>query len=712
MRNTGVLCAEGIDIMIRTARRVSLVMGFALVIVFLCAMPQSAYAESLAVSGIDYSCINNTDNQSVDVLSVDGNKGDSVYVEVKENGTTIASHLHYTLGDNNATPNASGSYTGVLSLAMNDFQRNDTYEITAYADHDQTHNIYDGTIQGIYANFSTGTTSSDKLIALRTIKSNETRTFNPPANVTSNGATYKLNASNPIVSNDPLTYAYEPDNLSDTVSGSITYIDDAGNVLLQDSIDGITANQDQTKTIPKVITSGSGATAKYYRTVDFNGSVTATYNGTKDFTIHCKPLTNGSDGKSTYYFASIKLVDEQGSLLATDSLNVTQKYMYHLPQNLYLKDANGTTHVYELSAKDDQHVTNNTLAFDPSKDGVMGGSKEYSVTYKEVTSDVQTWTVQLINGAADPSSSDRVIETDSLSVKDSYNPPQSKIVNGTTYVRVKGTKDSYSYDSSAYDPATYIYYVPEDYVAPAAYTVDVNYVNIATQETIQTKQYTISPDADSDIAITSPASFTQGDTQYVRLAGQDEPIMHGFYTKYRTYTVYYRDSSDSLNAQTVITHLRVEYADGTTSDNGTIDNGTSQPTNSAAGTSGTDNAGANNANGGNQNTPSAGLSSDEDLNVVNSGDDAPVVNNEGVDSNTERIDDDATPLSAGKSDQNAPMPTALIAGIIGLIVIAGLCAYFIVRRKRASSAAEGSEESVKQDASEAVSKAQSTTQDK
>lgn len=142
----------------------------------------------------------------------------------------------------------------------------------------------------------------------------------------------------------------------------------------------------------------------------------------------------------------------------------------------------------------------------------------------------------------------------------------------------------------------------------------------------------------------------------MRLAGQDAPIVCGYYTKYDTYTVYYRDVNDDIAANTKIEHIRFEYGTGTTT-NGTGADG----------------------------TQTVSLPTDSDLSAVNNGGDtATVVNGDGVDSNTARIDDNETPLASGQSG----LPVAAIVGIgVGVAALVLLIVFLVLKRKKNDDAA-------------------------
>ncbi|MCH3967523.1 MAG: hypothetical protein LKE50_02660 [Atopobiaceae bacterium] len=652
----------------------ALVLGWVLV-------PQAAHAaEAPDVTGADFYVTDAAQASDVDVLTVTGAAGDDLYIEVTQDGGRVASHLHYALGSDNASSSVTGQLVGVVSLKMSQFDPTSTYDVKAYSDRAYTNQLYAGTLTAVRATLG-GT--QDVIIGYTTRAAGEGQSFSAPATFTKDGVTY----SNPTTAADG-TISYTVDtSTAPSLTGSINYVDEDGTSLSKLDIEGITSDQPQTVSVEKVIAVGSGSSARFYRTLSLSDTVTATYGGTKDFTITCRPISLGNDGVNQFYSATINLVDQDGATLATDSLNVTGRYRWTAPSTMYLtKD--GTSHTYELVGSDVSQYAAGILTLDPSKDGVTSGARTYTISYKDVTPPTAeaTWTVRVTNGSVDPHASNRTISTEKVKVSASYVPEQSIDVDGTTYVPVKSTKASYSYDDAlaqnANDPVLYVYYVPADYVAPGDRTVTVNYVNITGGATIDSKTYTLTPDDTEDLSITSPTSFVSGATTYVRLDGQDSPIVCGYYTKYDTYTVYYRDVNDDIAANTVITHFRVDYVDNGTTDNGTTNSGTG--TNGTAGTGTTANGTATDADG-----QTVGLPTDGDLNTVsNGGDTATVVNGDGVDSNTARIDDNETPLASG---QEGGIPVGVIAGsVCAAAALAILVILLVMRRKKhADTTADG-----------------------
>lgn len=654
---------------------IALVLGWVLV-------PQAAHAaEAPDVTGADFYVTDATQASDVDILTVAGASGDNLYIEVTQDGGRVASHLHYVLGSDNAATSATGQLVGVVSLKMSQFDPTSTYEVKAYSDRAYTDQLYAGTLTAVRATLG-GT--QDVIIGYTTSAAGEDQSFSAPATFTKDGVTY----SNPTTAADgTISYAVGASTAL-SLAGSINYVDEDGTSLSKVDIEGITSDQPQTVSVEKVIAVGSGSSARFYRTLSLSDKVTATYGGTKDFTITCRPISLGNDGVNQFYSATINLIDQDGgATLATDSLNVTGRYRWTAPSTMYLtKD--GTSHTYELVGSDVSQYAAGILTLDPSKDGVTSGARTYTISYEDVTPPTveATWTVRVMNGSVDPKASNRTISTEKVKASGSYVPERSIDVDGTTYVPVKSTKASYSYDDAlaqnANDPVLYVYYVPADYVAPGNRTVTVNYVNITGGATIASQAYTLTPDDTEDLSITSPTSFVSGATTYVRLDGQDSPIVCGYYTKYDTYTVYYRDANDDIAANTVITHFRVDYVDNGTTDNGTTDNGTG--TNGTAGTGITTGGTATDADG-----QTVGLPTDSDLSTVsNGGDTATVVNGDGVDSNTARIDDNETPLASGQEDG---IPVGIIAGSVCAAAALAILVILLVMRhkKHADTTADG-----------------------
>lgn len=659
----------------------------------LCAMPAFAHAQA-QVTGIDY--LTAQDSAAgpgyIDVLSVQGHEGDSIYVNVDHNGETIASHLLYTLTADSATAASDGSMAGVMSLQIPAFQATDAYAITVYADYDETQQLYAGTTTGVFAQLGDGGAST--LIGVRTI-GGEQRTFNAPDHVSWGGIEYQLN-SGVLVSQIPLTFSYsEETDTPDVVDGTINFVDDQGSIIATQTIKGLQKNAGaQQVNVPYSVQAEDGS---YWMPVNFSHTVTASYPGTRDFTVVCKKLSalSPSTGGNSF-IAKIVYQDESGTQLFEDTVPVTKLYYYAPPQSLSLGQNSPATGSYAktytlANTQDAPFDSSKTyLILDPTSNDQSGAEKTYTVTY---SNDSNTH-VYYVNLWLCPTSSDQALPTKpfataTYTMKDgdapqSFDPANNAYVDSTQLDLAPGmqtTPYEFSYGSNA-STVTNVYYVPKG-EKPAAnpYQITIQYRNAADRTLIESHTYTVSPNDLKDTVYTSPERFTSGATTYVRLKGQEAGIQHGYYTMFRTYTVWYRDINNSLLADVVVNPLT--YA--------TVDNGTTTR-NGAGAATGAAGAGAG-AMGAAGDGTTIGLGAGTGQNVLAGADgqgDA-ALNGEGQDANSERIGDNETPLAAdagtnGQAGDEAASPwwtnPAAIAGLVGACLVAALLLFLLMRRRK------------------------------
>ena len=637
------------------------------------------------ITGVDNYYGTGEVGKTIDVLAVTGNEGDTVFVEMLEDGKVIASHLAFTLGAD-AAQAEGGSYVGAVSVTIDNYDPAKSYTIRVYADREQTQPLYEGTVSAVYAQLDGG---QRRILALRTIGS-ESRAFNAPASVSFGNATYRLSGAQPV-SEAPLTYAYTLASEAESIDGSITYVDDEGNVLLTTPIEGIAKGTTRKVPVPSVITVGEGADASYWRTVCFGGAVEAGYPGTSDFTISCKSLGGPAGNAGGFYNATIRYVDGQGNVLLTDSVSVTGTYRYTPPTQLS-KRSGKAYETYGLAAGQ------GPLVLSPS-DEVEGGSATYDVVYDRAADGAPArWTVVLENGSVDPKAAGRRIGTEVIEVKPGetarYVPKASIEAGGETLVPVTTTLPEYSYEyGSGAEPVLTVYYVPEGWQPKDPYDITVRYVNIATGEVLQERTLTSRFQDRDFLEIASPEGFTQGGVEYVRLAGQEESLWHDYYSSTRAYTIYYRDVNDDLSAHITISRTRVVYEGTTTTTTATVEEGAPAPEGGApaaadstapAGADGT--AAADAAAAG-----VATLTIPDDatpLAVIEGDGTSTVVDGEGRDLNTVRIEDDETPLASLKPDGADDVAAAIkkngvvIAGVGAGIAVACLLFFVFFKRRK------------------------------
>lgn len=621
--------------------------------------PGYAHAqEGIVVSGADSYAVEG----SVPVLSVVGNAGDAFYVEVVSHGETIVSHLQQTV--------ESSEEAGIVDLSIASYES--AYTVRAYADREQTKLLYEGTTYPVYATFDG---SAKQLVALRTLSSTETRTFTPQETMYVNGVTYRLARTSSgeakvASSNGSLEYAYESYDVQGSVDGSITYVDaDSGETLSTQVIAGIQAGGTRVVAVPTAITASDGSV---YRTIFFANAVSASNPGQRDFVISCRKIASAGELVAGYYVATINLVDaDTKALLASDYVTVTGTYAYTAPDAMYLQTEDGTL-AYGLSGADAatlSKLTGNVLFLDAAVDGVTSGSATYTLYYskQQASSGSAEVTFNIVDASKRVGDATRMLGVETATAYKggaSVEPPSTYTASdGTTYV-IAGNASmyAYSYDSGE-NPVVDVYYVPEGYSVPADYEVTVNYINVLDGSVIASSTYASSASDAGDLEITTDATFTRDGTEWIRLDGQEGAISHNFYSSFRAYTVYYRSANDIASSGVVVSHLRVSYSDAT--------GGT--PASVASATASADDAGQ--------------LSDSSTYNVLSDGSGALIENNDGTDSEGERIEENDSPLaswddpdsgfSLSKLAQFAPFGVGFGIGLAAIVVV-----LFLLMRQR------------------------------
>ena len=234
------------------------------------------------------------------------------------------------------------------------------------------------------------------------------------------------------------------------------------------------------------------------------------------------------------------------------------------------------------------------------------------------------------------------------------------------------------------DVMQYVYYVPEDYVPGEAYDITVQYMNIANSEILRSETITIDPEANDWVNILGEETFAQGEDTYVRLAGQETAIRHGYFTPARTYTIYYRNVNDEINSQVVIRRTQIVDTVREVPVPGTTVM-TAAP--AAAPTEGATETGTIPAP-----AIDAGVGAGDGQTVIND-DDNPLANLNGQDTSTERtIADDENPLYSGLAQDveasGAGMTIGVATGVAVLLAAGVVLWWWTRRRKKEDLAAE------------------------
>ena len=653
------------------------------------ALAGTAFAAT--VHGADYHASGSAlEAGDIDVLAVDGNAGETVFLTVTYKGRTIAQSLPYTIGEN-AEAGDEATWAGVATLDISNLDLkglDGSYAIEAYASRAGGDALYRGTIYGVYADLPDGTS---KLIGTRTVNDVEAnaRDFIPPATVYDNGRTFKRDGE--VSGAGALHYAYVEYDEATTVDGAINYIDSEGNVVATSAIPGIGYGEEVKVSVPDVVVADNG---DLYRTVFFKDTVVAKNPGAVTFSIYAAKISEADKALAGYYVATIKMVDERGAVIASDTVDVTGNFVYTAPTTIYKKEkstAIGAPAVVTYTVEGSP-----TIYLSASKDGVVNRARTITVQYSTQDPDAPSAdvTFNLIDGTKHVGEKGRELGTREVTVTldaPTATPPGTLDVDGVTF-NLAGEPESYAYTlRSGEIPVVNVYYTPEGYEPPGSYEVTVNYVNYLNDKVIESHTYTSEPNTTGALEIETPATFSADGVDYIRLDGQEDAIVHSYYSGISSYTVYYRDKNDTYSAGTVINTIRVRYRDG-----GTEGDAANQ---AAPGADAADNANAadNAANGDNANANGEGdnqnvrLNRDRTYNVFGGDEGNGTMTNEsGVDSNTERIEDNETPLASGFGKGGESSAASSLTGMgswmipvgIGLIaVIVVAAAVMAIRRK-------------------------------
>ena len=602
--------------------------------------------------------------------------GDTIYVRVKQNRKVIADNEAVKLTDGDATP------YGVITLSIDGFHEKllkdggYTIEVKAGRTADSAV-LYSGSLYGVYAQID----GKDVLIGMRTLASGESRGYSAPSTLYIGGATYNLQGA--ASGSDPsdagaLYYKYKKGGAATDVTATVKYVDyKTGDPV---DTDEFTVGSEVVYRTIRGIDGDFEANGAHYRSVcgiaDADGQVAFQNPGRTSITVNCFEVDLD---ESSSYTATIQMVQasKAGNIIASDQVDVKGPYTYTVPATIYKTetvDGERTMATYTLAEGQEQVLDLALLHEAGAK------AQTFQVVYDRTANPNEVdVTFHLLDGTQEPGADDRLIDTDEQAVSagdPTALPPATVSRDGVTY-KISGTPSDYAYDyadRTTRAPSVNVYYVPEGYEADGDYTVTVNYVNYANNAVVGSQEFTSSPDDTGDVTIETPESFQTGSTEYIRLDGQDN-LVHSYYSRNETYTVYYRDADDTLAPKSV-SQVRVVYdRDATTTTRTTAA--------TATGTAGNTSANTRLNAPGTYTTPGG------------DGGNGTLTNRRGQDTTTERITDDTTPLAQNGGSQATDdnggsaggIDGGLIAGIVAALAVAlGLILFFVRRLNRDESA--------------------------
>ena len=603
-------------------------------------------------------------------FDIHGGNANNLFYDVLYGEETVYQHVHYT------TPDGSGvNSVGIDLEDLGDGYSNVTqYSIRVYTGRaaNDSNTVATATMAGIYARLN-GDPEQDVLIGSVVNGTDAGKIVPPPTYYDQDTDTdYNLSGGMQYDETAGKYYAEYKPYVPTPLEGSITYVDNQGNILKKDTIVNITP--DHTGDTPKEVVlvdrflvQGGEQDLYYYPTVQI---VKADYYGQIDFVVLCNAYasTEGETGLVKIHFMS------NGKEVWGDEVNLTTTtFLYTVPESFVQIDAeSGKATQYKL--KDDGNQLNeyHQLVLVPGR-----AESDYYFEYEATAADeVISWNLILMDGTTNTR-----LDTETIDVE----PGQTVEFDAAAHAPAGyvPSQETYTYTYGGENLVQYVYYTPDGYVPTESYTVTLQFVNIADGAVLQSESVMVNPGADTEI--TCPAEFTAGDNTYVRLGGQSDTYRHSYYSPKRTYTIYYRDVNDTLYANTIITNIEtvttertetgVTYVEDVTTVTGGTVTGPAYATGPAAGTGITgitdDTTGMNQA----VNEEGQGLAQEREEQIAEG--ETPLAQSPGGETTPEEAITDNDTAKSGLS-------TALMTGgtVAALVVAIVLVVLIVVQRKR------------------------------
>lgn len=602
-------------------------------------------------------------------FDIRGGNANNLFYDVLYGEETVYQHVHYTPDDRGVNS------VGIDLEDLGDGYSNVTqYSIQVYTGRAVSATnkpIAQASMAGIYAR-PNGDPQQDVLIG-SVVNGTAAGEIEPPPtyydqdtdtdyNLVSEGMKYDETARKYYAEYEP----YVPTPLE----GSITYVDNQGNILETYTISEIKPENTGADAIvvelkDRLEIQNGTETLNYYPVLK---TVTADYYGQIDFVVLCNAYasTEGETGLVKIHYTA------GGEDILVDEVNLTTTtYLYTVPKS-FVQIESGKATQYKL--KDDGNQLNeyHQLVLVPGR-----AESDYHFEYEATAADeVIRWNLILMDGTTNTR-----LGAETMDVE----PGETVEFDAAAHAPAGyvPSQETYTYTYGGENLVQYVYYTPDGYVPTESYTVTLQFVNIADGAVLQSESVMVNPGADTEI--TCPAEFTAGDNTYVRLGGQSDTYRHSYYSPKRTYTIYYRDVNDTLYANTIITNIEtvttertetgVTYVEDVTTVTGGTVTGPAYATGPAAGTGITgitdDTTGMNQA----VNEEGQGLAQEREEQIAEG--ETPLAQSPGGETTPEESITDNDTAKSGLS-------TALMTGgtVAALVVAIVLVVLIVVQRKR------------------------------
>lgn len=702
------------------------VMVFALTLVCVAtqlAAPVSALAASddqITISGVDFM---EPAAEQWELFRADNLDGKTVYIDITKTSdgkTEYLTHRQtYSVPEENdpmiahivsvTMRNDEGNVATPQELLGDEADRA-TYGVAVHTAKSGGDTLYQGTVYPIYAvrTNNGATVGSPALVGIRTASDTEAGKLKNMGLGTAyyaegeNGAreTYKLVLNNGVdnaLTGNSFTVSYEK-TAEGSVDGAVNYVDAEGNIVTSDAVVGLTDKAESVKLRTQFFAEAKSGDNKgkicYFRAL--TGPSKDSVQLSASNATYVVRVVEVSCDEANAYPVVVRYEDTNGNLLWSDEVDVMgEGQRYTLPEVFSMRGTDGVSQYtlqgaigaytkqnngIELHADTfnwDAPVLNFSGTDSADKFGVDEmGRRVVTAQYRSHEVDKQvTFTIVEVDGESGTEMGRKTYKV--TPENDAVYTPEAREVNGTKYLPWTGNTQPLTYTwndiSDGTDLLQYVYYVPEGYVPGSAYDVTVRYQDIATGNVLRTQTIAVDPEIVDYVNILGEERFSQGGEEYVRLAGQETPVRHAYFSSARTYTVYYRNVNDTINAQVVI--RRTQIINSERVNTLPVTGAAAAP--AQAGTAPAAAAATPVATGVTAGTPAdAGVTPGDGTVVVND-DGNPLANLEGQDTASERVEDDANPLARGGA-----MTTGIIAGSLAALAALGLLAFWFFKRKK------------------------------
>ena len=704
---------------------------------------------ALAVSGVDQL---EPTAERWELLRLDNYAGEALYLDIEriQNGTTesLAVRQKYTPGSEEGADGAEVARIVALDMAaavggdgtpagqFGAIEERPSYTVRVHDAQRGGTVLYEGTVYPVYAQLREGGAAETyRLMGIRTASADELaspRNLGVGATYVDVGdgtaaarATYCLQVGAAVDNTfdaERGCFLVDYERTADAdVTGSVRYVDPAGNVVRTDTYpgvpdEGVTATIEQSFFAESPAGDDIAASMGYYRVISGLAATVQLTPARPHVTVRVMEVPAADAGA---FQLTVRYEDESGTLLWEDQLDVKgDGYQYTLPTTFSTRQQSGVN-FYTFSgvgapgasgdaAREATWAWGNPLMLTSSVPATAfgtdaDGKRVLTATYtsSDVTKEA-TFTLVEVDGSTNTVLG-RVSEVITPEHSFTYEPAPRE-VDGVRYVPWSGNGEPMSYTwadlAEGVDLLQYVYYVPEDYVPGGPYDITVQYQNIADGTVLARETRTVDPEENQFVEIAGPERFAQDGAEYVRLAGQETPIRHGYFSTARTYTIYYRDVNDVINADTVITRTQIIETERTVTVPGApvVTVATATPTVPDAdgvGDAATGAADGGAAAGADAAAPDAGVTAGDATTIIDD-DENPLATLDGQTPAAERtIADDENPLASGVEGAEAEGDASqglIAAAVAGTLVLAAVAALILWRCRRSGANGSGEDE--------------------